>query len=116
MTANDSRSVRPRPRSSIGDTLPEYLPEDLPRGLAAYARTPTFSADTIPAGLRKSHRTKAGAWATIVVLEGQLRYRILEPEVREFELRADRMGVVQPRVPHEVEAIGHVSFFVEFHR
>ena len=88
----------------------------LPEGVAAYARTATFSARTIPENLRRSHRTKAGTWAKIVVLEGKLRYRVLEPEIREFELSPDCPGVVEPKVRHEVEAGGDVRFYVEFHR
>ena len=88
----------------------------LPDGVSAYARTDTFSAGSIPDNLRRSHRTRAGTWAKIVILEGRLRYRILEPVIREFELWPGRPGVVEPEVPHEVEAIGDVRFFVEFYR
>ena len=88
----------------------------LPDCVAAYARTATFSARSIPDNLRRSHRTKAGTWAKIVILEGRLRYRILEPVIREFELSPDRPGVVEPDVPHEVEAVGDVRFYVEFYR
>ncbi len=88
----------------------------LPEGVEAYARSPTFSAQSIPKNLRKSHRTQQDTWAKIVVLEGRLLYRILEPEVREFELSPDCSGVVSPQVPHEVEAVGNVQFYVEFYR
>ena len=88
----------------------------LPDGVSAYARTDTFSARSIPDHLRRSHRTKAGTWAKIVILEGRLRYRILEPIIREFELWPDRPGVVEPEVPHEVEAMGDVRLYVEFYR
>ncbi len=88
----------------------------LPEGVAAYARTATFSARSIPGNLRKSHRTKPGTWGKIVILEGRLRYRILEPEVRDLELSPDCPGLVEPQVPHEVEALGDVRFYVEFYR
>ena len=90
--------------------------KSLPEGVSAYARTATFSAQSIPGKLRKSHRTKAGTWAKIVILEGRLRYRILEPEVRELELSPGCPGVVEPLVAHEVEAVGDVRFYVEFYR
>ena len=45
-----------------------------------------------------------------------MRYRILEPDIREFELSPDRPGVVQPEQPHEVEPLGDVHFYVEFYR
>ena len=88
----------------------------LPEGVAPYSRTAEFSAESIPENLRRSHRTKAGTWAKIVILEGALRYRILEPAVREFDLSADRHGVVAPEQRHEVEAVGDVLFYVEFYR
>ncbi len=49
-------------------------------------------------------------------MEGRLCYRILEPELREFDLSPERYGVVEPQVPHEVEAMGDVRFYVEFYR
>ena len=88
----------------------------LPEDVHAYARTATFLARTIPEKLLKFHRTKAGTWAKIVILEGSLRYRILEPEMREFDLSPDCHGVVEPQAPHEVEAAGEVRFYVEFYR
>ena len=90
--------------------------KSLPEGVSAYARTATFSARSIPGKLRKSHRTRAGTWAKIVILEGRLCYRILELDVRELELSPGCPGVVEPQVPHEVEAVGDVRFYVEFYR
>ena len=87
----------------------------LPDGVSPYARTKEFSEETIPENLRRSHRTKAGAWARIVVLEGRLLYRILEPEVREYTLSPERSGTVAPEIAHEVAPLGRVRFFVEFH-
>lgn len=88
----------------------------LPESVAPYARTATFSTHSIPEKLRRSHRTKAGTWAKIVILEGKLRYRILEPDIREFELSPDHPGVIEPEVLHEVEAVGDMRFYVEFYR
>lgn len=88
----------------------------LPAGVSRYGGTPEFSEGSIPAGLLCSHRTKAGTWARIVVLEGRLLYRILKPEPKEFELSPERPGIVEPEVPHEVEARGRVRFRVEFWR
>lgn len=85
----------------------------LPAGVTAYKRTPTFDQDSLPAGLRREHRTKAGVWALIHVIEGSLRYRILTPPSEEI-LTAGTSGVVRPEQPHEVEPIGTVRMFVEF--
>ncbi len=88
----------------------------MPEGAARYGGTPEFSEGSIPAGLLRSHRTKAGTWAKVVVLEGRLLYRILEPEPEEVELSPERPGIVEPEKAHEVEARGPVRFRVEFWR
>ncbi len=88
----------------------------IPSECAAYKRTPTFTETSIPAGLLNAHQTKAGTWGRIVVLEGALLYRILEPEVQEYRLTADSPGVVEPEVLHEVKPVNKVTFYVEFFR
>lgn len=88
--------------------------EGLPSGLEPYRRTPVFDQDTLPAGLGREHRTKPGVWALIHVVEGRLLYRILAPR-EERVLSPGVPGVVVPEQPHEVEPLGAVRFFVEFH-
>ncbi|MEO8315824.1 MAG: DUF1971 domain-containing protein [Pseudomonadota bacterium] len=85
----------------------------MPAGLTAYKHTPTFDQDSLPAGLRREHRTKAGVWALIHVVEGSLRYRILDPPSEEV-LTVGTPGVVRPEQPHEVEPLGAMRMFVEF--
>jgi tellurite resistance-related uncharacterized protein len=85
----------------------------MPRGLTAYKRTPVFDENSLPAGLRREHRTKAGVWALIHVVEGRLRYRILEP-FSEQVLTAGSAGVVAPQQAHEVEPLGPMRMYVEF--
>jgi tellurite resistance-related uncharacterized protein len=81
-----------------------------------YRRTREFSESTIPDALRRRHTTKPGVWARICVVEGSLRYRILEPAREEHVLSPEQPGIVEPEVPHEVEPLGRVRFFVEFLR
>jgi len=88
----------------------------MPQEYRAYRRTATFTNATIPAGLLKGHRTKAGVWGRIVVLDGELLFRTLEPRVEEVVLSADQHGVVEPGIAHEIAPIGDVSFYVEFCR
>lgn len=85
----------------------------LPDNVTAYKRTPTFDQYTLPAGLRREHRTKAGVWALIHVQEGSLRYRVLDPPGEEI-LVPGKPGVVRPEQPHEVEPLGAIRMFVEF--
>ena len=88
----------------------------LPADVSPYKRTPEFTESTVPAGLLRSHDTKDGVWGKIVVLEGTLLYRILEPKVEEIVLSPNRYGVVEPTVRHEVVPSAGVRFYVEFHR
>ncbi len=75
--------------------------DGLPPGLKAYKRTPIFDQESLPAGLRRKHSTKAGVWALIHVLEGRLRYLIIDPP-SETILTADAPGIVRPQQLHEV--------------
>lgn len=90
------------------------MSEALPPGLHAYRRTPVFDQDSLPAGLRRAHRTKAGVWALIHVLEGRLRYRTLDPSA-ETVLTPQEPGTIRPEQPHAVEPLGPMRMFVEFY-
>jgi tellurite resistance-related uncharacterized protein len=90
--------------------------KSLPPDVQPYKRTPEFTELTVPAGLLRGHSTKTGVWATIVMLEGSLRYRILEPVVEDVALSPGRLGIIEPTVLHEVAPAPGSRFFVEFHR
>lgn len=79
-----------------------------------YKSTPVFDENTLPAGLRKEHRTKTGVWGVIRILEGRVRYRVLNP-VGETILDPDHPGLVLPDQPHLVEPLGTVRMQVEFY-
>lgn len=86
---------------------------ELPAGFIAYRRSLTFDEHNLPAALQKQHRTKAGAWAAINVLEGQILYRVLDP-FGETVLTPAQNGVVQPEQPRELQLTGPVRLFFEF--
>ena len=88
----------------------------LPPDAQPYRRTPEFTEETMPSGLKSSHSTKSGVWGRIVVLEGSLVYRILQSPVQELRLDSDHPGVVEPEVKHEVQPLGKVRFYVQFYR
>ena len=90
------------------------MTDSLPADAVPYRRTPVFTEATLPAGLRHRHQTKPGVWALITVLEGRLRLRRLASGA-ESDLDPAAPGVVAPEEPHEVEPLGPVRFFVEFH-
>jgi tellurite resistance-related uncharacterized protein len=82
--------------------------------LVPYKSTPVFDENSLPAGLRREHRTKTGTWGVIRVLEGRLRYCVLDP-VAESILDPDHPGFVLPDQPHLVEPLGPVKMQVEFY-
>jgi tellurite resistance-related uncharacterized protein len=82
--------------------------------LGPYKSTPVFDENTLPTGLRREHRTKAGVWGIIRVLEGRVRYRVLDP-VSEAILDPDHPGMVLPDQPHFVEPLGAIRMQVEFY-
>lgn len=92
------------------------MDDGLPNGLALRGKSPEFTETSIPANLRREHRTHAETWARIVVLEGRLCCRVLEPVVRQTEVAPGRPAVVEPGVPHSVEPVGRVRFLIEFYR
>ncbi len=83
-------------------------------GPEPYKSTPVFDENTLPAALRKEHRTKAGVWGIIRVLEGRLRYLVLDP-LSETVLDPDHPGYVLPNRPHQVEPLGKMRMQVEFY-
>ncbi len=91
-------------------------PTGLPPGCKAYRSTPVFTEATVPPALLRSHRTASSIWALIRVLEGQLRYRVLDPPSERVIDPSGTPGLVEPGVPHEVTPLGLVRFQVEFHR
>lgn len=79
-----------------------------------YKSTPVFDENTLPAGLCREHRTKAGVWGVIRVLEGSLRYQVLDP-LSETILDPDHPGLVLPDQPHFVEPLGAMRMQVDFY-
>ena len=90
--------------------------KELPVTVSSYKRTPEFTNETVPKGLVNAHQTKEGTWGKIIVLEGTLPYRILEPEIEEVDLSPEKYGVVEPTVLHEVAPLNPVRFYVEFYQ
>ncbi len=89
--------------------------ETLPAHVKPYKRTPVFTQDTLPNGLKKDHQTKPGTWGVIHVLEGTLAYTIGADEVHILTPDTPK-GIVAPEQPHHVRALGDVTFFVEFNK
>lgn len=85
---------------------------------APYGSSPVFDETTLPAALRREHRTKAGAWGVIHVLEGQLRLVLDDGPGAGPEgtiLTPDRPGLIRPQQTHHVEPLGRVRMRVDFY-
>ena len=80
----------------------------------SYKCSPVFDEITLPAGLRREHRLKPGVWGVIRVLEGRLRYQVLNP-ASEVILGVGHPGLVRPEEPHLVEPLGSMRMQVEFY-
>ncbi|MCR8923431.1 DUF1971 domain-containing protein [Dasania sp. GY-MA-18] len=90
--------------------------KDLPTDVVAYKKTPEFDENTVPKGLLKAHQTKEGVWGKIIILAGQLEYRILAPQNETLVLSPAQHGVVEPTMLHQVKPLGPVKFYVEFYQ
>lgn len=79
-----------------------------PEGLTLRRETPVFTEATLPAALRAEHRTRAGVWARVEVLEGQLRVIAGPPAAVDRALGPGEAGWMPPEHPHRVEPLGEV--------
>ncbi len=79
-----------------------------------YRSTPVFDETSLPAGLRREHRTKPGVWGVIRVLEGQLKLILLDPPDEKL-LSPETPGLLLPDQPHFVEPVGRMRMQVDFY-
>lgn len=57
--------------------------------LVCYKRMPNWTASTLPKGFRNKHNTRAGVWAKLTILRGELLYTSLTEDnqiIEEFTL------------------------------
>jgi len=88
---------------------------ELPIGLVPERRTPLFDVDSIPAALRRPHRTTV--WARIHVEQGTVRFLDLQgDDRRDLRLEAGDSAVIEPDVEHQVEPSTDARFYVQFYR
>lgn len=79
-----------------------------------YRSTPVFDETTLPAALRGEHRTKAGVWGVIRVIEGSLKL-VVADSGEETILTPERFGLVLPEQTHRVEPVGPMRMQVDFY-
>ncbi|MSP76553.1 MAG: DUF1971 domain-containing protein [Rhodospirillaceae bacterium] len=79
-----------------------------------YRSTSIFNEKTLPAALRGEHKTKAGVWGVIQVIEGQLGFSLANGE-GETILTPDNPGLILPEQTHWVELMGPMQMQVHFY-
>lgn len=87
-----------------------------PEGFELHRTSRVFTHDDVPDALRSDHRTRAGVWGKLRVLEGALQLDFQSALGVSDELSPGVDGVIPPEVPHRVVLDGPVRFVVEFHR
>jgi tellurite resistance-related uncharacterized protein len=80
-----------------------------------YKTTPDFDQDTLPAALRREHRTKPGTWGLLRVLEGRAILVFIEPQ-KEVAVFPGAPAIITPQATHFVQLDGPVRLRVEFYR
>ena len=87
-----------------------------PDGVEPYKATKLFDEHTVPAGLLADHRTRAGVWGRLEVVEGSLTLCFVAPLDERTQVSAGDWAAIPPELPHHVELEGPVRFRVEFYR
>ena len=87
----------------------------LPDSVHLERTTPTFTAETVPAGLQREHHLAPGRWGRLRVDEGALTF-VVEATGESRRLTAGESQVIEPEVAHHVEVEPGASFAVELYR
>ncbi len=74
----------------------------MPACAESYKQSPVYDADSLPAGLLRSHRLRAGSWGRIEVHAGWVHYVLEDEGDCTLVLRPGVDGVVAPERPHHI--------------
>lgn len=101
--------------AAVGGKIPCGLcaQRQIPEGARVYKCTPTFHADTVPAGLLKDHSLKKGTWGRLVVLNGCVDFH---EGAHSWKVTAESDFVVLPEVLHHLVLAGPVTLRIDFLR
>ncbi len=84
---------------------------EIPAAAVPGRRTPTFTAESMPPGLAKDHRTTV--WAELVVLEGTVLF--VDESSRNATAAAGGRVVIVPDTLHHIEPSDDAQFYVQFY-
>lgn len=88
----------------------------LPDGVEKYAESPLFAAGKVPDSLQKSHSTKEGTYARLVVTAGQVQYFLVGQSEPVATISADDTFIILPAEEHFVQVTDDAEFYLEFCR
>lgn len=81
---------------------------------APYKTTPVFDEESLPVAIRNEHRTKAGTWGLLRVLEGHVTLVFIDPH-REVDVVPGRPAPIPPQATHFVRTNGPMQLQIEFY-
>lgn len=101
----------------IGESIecPRCARLEVPEDAVAYRTTDEFSEETLPAGLRRDHSTRAGVWGRVEVLAGRLRL-VMPALAIDRVLTAGESAILPPELTHHVDPVGAARVRVVFLR
>ena len=88
---------------------------DLPPDLIPYRKTAVFTATSVPAGLLRDHKTRAGVWGVLHVVAGEVTFRTVVGTGTRL-LTPGMTQVIEPEALHSVSLSPDARFYVEFWR
>ncbi|MBL6707898.1 MAG: DUF1971 domain-containing protein [Pseudomonadales bacterium] len=90
---------------------------ELPSTVSPFRTVGPFTQHTLPAGLLKRHRTKAGVWGLLQVTSGRVHYIVAETD-HESTLVLDEStpGVIIPEKTHHLTVVGPVTCQITFYK
>ena len=80
-----------------------------------YGASPIFDEQSLPDALRNDHRTKAGTWGLLRVLDGEVRLIFVDPPSQHL-VTPDKPAIIPPQATHHVVLLGRMTMQVEFYR
>ncbi len=85
----------------------------LPDGVEPYARSPLFTAKSVPHKLLATHDLKVGTWGRLNVTQGTVRYFITGQDESHL-ITAPQIHIITPQEKHYIEPSDDAEFFIEF--
>ncbi len=95
----------------------DATPLDLPEGCDAYRSLGPFTAETVPAGLRKAHSLKAGCWGVLKVEDGAVNF-VWEDTAKgaAVRLQAGDSILIPPGRLHHLDLDSAVTLGITFYQ